>query len=127
LFDEMEKDGRIKQLDTFDVHLDREEGDDAGAEQSNEDGENGPVKYTQEEKDKIKQEFQNAVMQSAKASGAGNLPGGIKRMLSDLLNPQLDWRELLAMQIKSVIKNDYTMMRPSRKGLDAGFYWHGLR
>lgn len=128
LFDEMEKNGKIKHVDTFDVHLDREEGDDAaaGEETDNNDGSSGPAKYTQEEKEKIQQEFQNAVMQSAKASGAGNLPNGVKRLLNDLLNPQLDWRELLAMQIKSVIKNDYTMMKPSRKGLDAGFYLPGM-
>lgn len=129
LYDEMEQQGRIKHVDTFDVHLERGEGDDAGTgegEEGDNDGSTGPVKYTQEEKESIKQEFQNAVIQSAKAAGAGNMPGGVKRLLNDLLNPQLDWRELLAMQIKSVIKNDYTMMKPSRKGLDAGFYLPGM-
>lgn len=128
LYDEMEQQGRIKHMDTFDMHLDREDGDDAGASggEGDEEGKSGPAKYTQEEKDKIKQEFQNAVIQSAKAAGASNMPGGVKRLLNDLLNPQLDWRELLAMQIKSVIKNDYTMMKPSRKGLDAGFYLPGM-
>ena len=79
-----------------------------------------------EEIEKIKQEFQNAVMQSAKAAGAGNLPGGVKRMLSDLLNPQLDWRQLIAMQIQSVIRSDYTYQTPSRKGQDSGFYLPGM-
>ena len=66
-------------------------------------------------------------MQSAKVSGgAGNLPGGVKRLINKLLNPQLSWRELLPMQIQSVIKSDYTYMRPSRKGLDAGFYLPGM-
>ena len=103
------------------VHIDREEGDDEGAGASantdggdDEEGKDAPAKYTQEEKDKIKQEFQNAVMQSAKAAGAGNLPNGVKRILDKWLNPQLDWRQLLAMQIQSVIKSDYTMMNPSK-------------
>lgn len=130
LFEEMEKNGQIVET-TLDIHMDREEGDDPGAgegAQGNTESESGkgPEKYTAEEKENIKQEFQNAVMQSAKAAGAGNLPSGVKRLLKDLLNPQLDWRELLAMQIQSVIKSDYTWMNPSRKGLNDGFYLPGL-
>ena len=135
LFDEMEKNGQIVET-TLDMHIDREEGDDAGSGEGSEgntegDGEGGkgnkgPEKYTAEEKEQIKQEFQNAVMQSAKAAGAGNLPSGVKRLLDHLLNPQLDWRELLAMQIQSVVKSDYTWMNPSRKGLNEGFYLPGL-
>ena len=132
LFEQAKEDGRILEMDSFDVHLDREEGDDEGSSgpkgntDSDEEGKDGPAKYTAEEKEKIKQEFQNAVMQSAKAAGAGNLPGGVKRMLDKLLNPQLDWRELLAMQIQSIVRSDYTMMNPSRKGLNEGFYLPGM-
>ena len=132
LFEQAKEDGRILEMDSFDVHLDREEGDDEGSSgpkgntDSDEEGKDGPAKYTAEEKEQIKQEFQNAVMQSAKAAGAGNLPGGVKRMLDKLLNPQLDWRELLAMQIQSIVRSDYTMMNPSRKGLNEGFYLPGM-
>jgi len=132
LYQQAKEDGRIMEMDSFDVHLDREEGDDAGsgsASKGNTGGEEegeGPAKYTAEEKEQIKQEFQNAVMQSAKAAGAGNLPGGVKRLLNDLLNPQLDWRQLLAMQIQSVMRSDYTMATPSRKGLNEGYYLPGL-
>jgi len=133
LFKRMEEEGRIVKvpMNTLDVHLDREEGDDEGSGEgkngeSSNDGSDGPVKYTAEEKEQNKQEFQNAVMQSAKAAGAGNLPGGVKRLLDKFLNPQLDWRQLLAMQIQSVVKSDYTWMNPSRKGLNEGFYFPGL-
>jgi predicted metal-dependent peptidase len=130
LFKQAEEEGRVINIETLDMHLDREEGDDTegqGARGSgDEDGKSGPVPMTQEEKEQAKDEFQNAVMQSAKAAGAGNLPGGVKRMLDKLLNPQLDWRELLAMQIQSVVKSDYTMMNPSRKGLNEGFYLPGM-
>ena len=131
LFKQAEEEGRVINVEPLDIHLDRTEGDDEGSGQSNKgnkdsDGEDGPAKYTAEEQENNKQEFQNAVMQSAKAAGAGNLPGGVKRMLDKLLNPQLDWRELLAMQIQSVIRSDYTMMNPSRKGLNEGFYLPGM-
>ena len=132
LYQQAKEDGRIMEMDSFDVHLDREEGDDEGsgsAGKGNTDGDgdgDGPAKYTAEEKEKISQEFKNATMQAAKAAGAGNLPGGVKRLLNDLLNPQLDWRQLLAMQIQSVMRNDYTMATPSRKGLNEGYYLPGL-
>ena len=132
LFQQAKEEGRVIEINPLDVHMDREEGDDEGAlgGEGNGDEEggdkNGPAKYTAEEKEQIKQEFQNATMQAAKAAGAGNLPGGVKRMLDKLLNPQLDWRQLIAMQIQSVIKSDYTMMNPSRKGLNEGFYLPGM-
>jgi predicted metal-dependent peptidase len=50
--------------------------------------------------------------------GAGNLPAGVKRLIQELTEPQMNWRELLRMQLESTIKSDYTWMRASRKG------WH---
>ena len=135
LFQQMEENGQIIEIpmDTLDVHLDREEGDDEspdsttkGNTEGDEEGKDGPAQYTAEEKEQIKQEFQNATMQAAKAAGAGNLPGGVKRLLDKFLNPQLDWRQLLAMQIQSVMRSDYTMQTPSRKGRDEGYYFPGL-
>lgn len=128
LFQKAANEGRVITIDSFDEHIYRDgDGDDEGAgEGEGNDGTKGPVRYTKAEKDQIKQDFQNAVIQSAKAAGAGNLPGGVKRLVDKLLNPQLSWRELLPMQIQSVIKSDYTYMRPSRKGLDAGFYLPGM-
>ena len=132
LFKQAEEEGRVIDVESFDVHLDREAGDDEGAtgaegegDQEGGDGK-GPAKYTAEEKEQIAQEFKNATMQAAKAAGAGNLPGGVKRLLDKFLNPQLDWRQLLAMQIQSVMRSDYTMQTPSRKGRDEGYYFPGL-
>jgi len=127
LYQEADEQGRIKQV-SFDMHMEHEEGDDDGSggvgqEANVQDGTKGPVPMTADEKEKIKQEFKSATMQAAKAAGdAGNLPNGVKRMLDQLVNPQLDWRTLLAMQIQSVIKSDYTFSRSSRKGMDSGFF-----
>ena len=128
LFRQAEEEGRVIDMNTLDIHLDADgEGDSDGqfakpGEEGN-DGSQGPIQYTDEEKQQIENEMQSAVLQSARVSGgAGNLPSGVKRMVDALLNPQLDWRELLAMQIQSVIKSDYTYNMPSRKGLDAGMY-----
>ena len=132
LFEQAKEEGRVMDMESFDMHLDRDDGDDDGAQgeggEANSEGgdKNGPARYTAEEKDQISQEFKNATMQAAKAAGAGNLPGGVKRALDHLLNPQLDWRQLIAMQIQSVIKSDYTYQTPSRKGLNEGFYLPGM-
>jgi len=39
-------------------------------------------------------------------------------MIKDLTEPKMNWREILRQQIQSTIRNDYTFMRPNRKG------WH---
>tara|TARA_B100000900_G_scaffold413005_1_gene435983 strand:- start:835 stop:1839 length:1005 start_codon:yes stop_codon:yes gene_type:complete len=134
LFRQAEEEGRVINLESLDVHLDM--GDDQGEQaegntpapgEEGNDGKTAPIKYSDEEKEQIKNEMQSAVLQSAKVAGsAGNLPSGVKRMVDGYLNPQLSWKELLAMQIQSVIKSDYTMMNPSRKGMDAGIYLPGM-
>lgn len=130
LWEEAEQEGRIKYVNSFDMHLDPDgngdgEPQDAPGEGDN-DGSKGPIQYSQDERDSISHDFRQAVEQAARANGAGNLPAGIKRMMDSLLNPQLDWRELLAMHIKSVLKNDYTFQRFSRKGLESGIFLPGM-
>lgn len=131
LYQEAEEDGRVIDMATLDMHLDGDgDGDEANGAAPGEpgnDGSQGPIKYSDEEKEQIKNEMQSAVLQSAKVSGgAGNLPSGVKRLVDSLLNPQIEWQELLAMQIQSVIKSDYTFQTPSRKGMDSGIYLPGM-
>jgi predicted metal-dependent peptidase len=102
-------DQMLKQL--VDEHLDGEgDGDKSGA--------NGKPKLSEEERKKIRDEIKEAMIQAAQASGSGNLPKNVQRMIKDLTEPQMDWRELLQQQIESVIKSDFSWMRPSRRS------WH---
>ena len=82
------------------------------------DGKDGQPQYTKEELKQIRDEIRDAVMQAASAAGAGNVPANIQRMIKELTEPKMNWREILRQQIQSTIKNDYTFMRPNRKG------WH---
>jgi predicted metal-dependent peptidase len=96
----------------LDEHLDGDgdgEGDDEGG--------NRP-KLSKAEMDAIRDEIKEAVLQAAQAVGAGNLPAGVKRMIKDLTEPVISWQELLQQQIQSIIKDDFTWLRPSRRG------WH---
>jgi predicted metal-dependent peptidase len=84
----------------------------------NQDGKGGKPQYSKEELKQIRDEMREAVMQAAQAAGAGNIPASVARMIKDLTEPKMNWREILRQQIQSTIKNDYTFMRPNRKG------WH---
>jgi predicted metal-dependent peptidase len=83
-----------------------------------EDGKDGQPKYTKEELKQIRDEIREATMQAAQAAGAGNTPASVARMIKDLTESKMNWRQLLRQQIQSIVKNDYTFMRPNRKG------WH---
>jgi len=81
-------------------------------------GKDGQPKYSKEEMKQIRDEVREATMQAAQAAGAGNTPASVQRMIKDLTEAKMNWREILRQQIQSTIKNDYTFMRPNRKG------WH---
>jgi predicted metal-dependent peptidase len=100
----------------LDDHLDGKNGDSNGDGDS--DGDVLRPTLTEEERQAIRDEFKEAVLSAAQTCGANDLPAGVKRMIKDLTEPQMNWRELLRMQLESTIKSDYTWMRASRRG------WH---
>ena len=121
LYEKAEKLDIGKLLDQMiDEHLDGEgdeeqDGDGDGDEKEGK----GRPKLTAEERQQIKDEIKEAMLAAAATvDGAGNLPAGVKRLIQELTEPQMNWRELLRMQLESTIKSDYTWMRASRKG------WH---
>jgi predicted metal-dependent peptidase len=125
LFDEAKKNGEefLEQLgEMLDEHLDLE-GD--GTEEDNKDGKGRP-KYSKGELDQIKDEIKEAMINSAQTAGAGNVPGGVQRLIKELTEPKMNWRELLRQQIQSTIKSDYTFSRPSRKGWHTGAILPGM-
>ena len=107
IFDEMDEEELNALGQLLDDHIDW--GDDKG---------NGQPKYSKEELKQIRDEIREATMQAAQAAGAGNTPASVQRMIKELTEPKMNWREILRQQIQSTIKNDFTFMRPNRKG------WH---
>ena len=81
-------------------------------------GQDNRPSYTKEELKQIRDEIRDATMQAAQAAGAGNVPGSVARLIKDLTEPKMNWRQLLRQQIQSTIKNDYSFLKPNRKG------WH---
>jgi predicted metal-dependent peptidase len=87
---------------------------------SDKDGEGKSPKYSKEELKQIRDEIKEAMIQAAQAAGAGNVPGEIGRMIKEMTEPKMNWRELLRQQIQSTIKNDFSWAKPSRKGQMSG-------
>jgi predicted metal-dependent peptidase len=118
LYEKAEKIDIGKLLDQMiDEHLDGE-GDSDGDSDGEGQGKGRP-RITAEERQAIKDEIKEAMLAAAATvDGAGNLPAGVKRLIQELTEPKMDWRELLRMQLESTIKSDFTWMRASRKG------WH---
>jgi predicted metal-dependent peptidase len=81
-------------------------------------GKDGQPKYSKEELKQIRDEMREAVMAASQAAGAGNTPASVQRMIKEFTEPKMNWREILRQQIQSTIKDDYSFMRPNRKG------WH---
>ena len=136
LFKEAKKNGEeaIKQLgEMLDEHLDME-GDGEGDGEGDEEGKDGngntvskrKPKYSKEQLDQIKDEIKEGMLQAAQSAGAGNTPGEIQRMIKELTEPKMNWRELLRQQIQSTIKSDFTFSRPNRKGWQSGAILPGM-
>jgi len=103
----------------LDEHVDWESDPNEGND--SEDGKSKKSKrpsYSREELEKIRDEIKENMMSAAQAAGAGNVPKEVERMIKELTEPKMNWREILRQQIQSTIRNDYTFARPSRRG------WH---
>lgn len=127
LYENAEKIDIQKLMDMLlDEHLEEEGSGDGDGDDENKEGQNGRPKLSAAEKKQIKDEIKNAVLQSAQAAGAGNTPADIQRMIKELTQPKMTWRELLRVQLESSLKSDYTWMRPSRKGWHTGAVLPGM-
>lgn len=61
------------------------------------------------------------------AKTQGKVPAGIERYFKDILNPQLDWKELLRRFIVETIPHDFSYTRPHKKSQATGFYMPIIR
>lgn len=73
-------------------------------------------------------EWDDAVIQAAiNARGIGKLPSALERMLSQKLDPRLDWRELLARFVSRNARSDYSWITPNKRYIHQGMYLPSLR
>lgn len=119
----------LKQLgDLLDEHLEPDDGAGNGEEDGDGDKDgNGRPRLSKEQMKAVKDEIKEAMIQAAQAAGAGKTPAGIMRMIKDLTEPKMDWREVLRMNIQSIIRNDYSFQRPNRKSQHSGAVLPGMK
>lgn len=123
IYDEIFDDNNTKELDKLGELLD-EHIDWANDESSP--GNSTRPKYTKEELSAIRDEVREATIAAVQAAGAGNTPADVQRMIKELTEPKMNWRQILRQQIQSTIRSDYTFARPSRKGWHTGAILPGM-
>ena len=117
----------LKQLgDLLDEHI-KEEGPGEGDEEGEGGNGKGKPRMSKEEAQKIRDEIKEAMIQSAAAAGAGKTPAGIMRMIKDMTEPKMDWRQLVRQEIQSIVRNDYSFTRPNRKSMHSGAILPGMK
>ena len=122
LYDKAEKinvDDLIDQM--IDDHM---EGDGSESEGDGEEidgsgkGKKNRPKMSGEERERVRQEVKQAIINAAASAEAGSIPKGVERLIKQHTNPVMPWRELIQTNLTSAIRTDFSFMRPNRRG------WH---
>jgi predicted metal-dependent peptidase len=92
--------------------------DDEGGEGNGDKKGKGRPKLSEAEKEQIRQEVKQSIINAAQQADAGSVPAGVQRLIKQMTDPVMPWRELIQTNLTSAIKSDYSWMRPSRRG------WH---
>jgi predicted metal-dependent peptidase len=99
----------------IDEHMDDGDGDGEG----DEDGQGKrPRAMSKAEREALRQDLKQQIIQAARGAEAGSVPAGVQRMIQDVTEPRMPWRELIATTLTSAIRTDYSFSRPNRRG------WH---
>jgi predicted metal-dependent peptidase len=118
VYDHLEK-RKVKKEMTLDVHI------SAGKDGKN--AQNGiPIEISEDDLKGLRDEIKAKVLQAANAA-AGRMPASLKRMIDDLVEPKVNWRDLLKQSIQSCITDDFTWMRPNRKHMYGGIFLPTLK
>jgi predicted metal-dependent peptidase len=127
LYEKAEKipmDQLLQQLgDLLDEHIN----EDSGGGSGDKEGKGNKPGMSKEDAQRIKDEIKEAMIQAASAAGAGKTPAAIQRMIKDMTEPKMNWREIVRMDIQSLIKNDYAFTRPNRKSMHSGAVLPGMK
>lgn len=107
------------------------EDEDGNAEGGNDPGGMGGVKdvpaKSKAELNEIEAKVKQAVSQAAMAAKkAGKLPADMERLVSEVLEPQVAWQDVLARFLTEIARNDYSWKKPNRRYIPSGIYLPSL-
>lgn len=79
---------------------------------------------TKSQQEKQQGQWERKMIQAANsAEKRGNLPAGIKRLIDELVHPQLPWKEILKSFVRDILlSRDFSYRRPSRSSVATGIY-----
>ena len=127
LYDKAEKINISDLGELLDDHLDGEGDSDGGGEgDDDKEGKGKRPSLTAEEKKQIRDEIREAMVAAAQSAGAGKMPAAIARMIKDFTEPKMDWRQMLRMNIQSILKSNFSFSRPNRKSQHCGAILPGM-
>ena len=87
-----------------------------------------PGPASKDELEQAAQDWKVALVQAAtQAKAMGALPGAIERAVAELVEPVLDWRELLRQFVDTNARNDYQWFPPNRRYVGSGVILPSLR
>jgi predicted metal-dependent peptidase len=61
------------------------------------------------------------------ARNPGKIPAGIERAFADILNPVMDWREILRKYLVQILPHDFSYMKPHKKSYSSGFFMPSIK
>lgn len=88
----------------------------------------GDGKASADDLEQAAQEWKVATAQAAQqARTMGDMPGALERVVEDILDPVLDWKEILRRFVDTSAKNDYQWFPPNRRHIHNGLILPSLR
>ena len=116
IYEKLQKSGSTPQV-PFDCHIYSSPGESSLPDSHNDDG---PPRISDKEAAEIAQDFRDSVIDAVEknltsSNKVGTIPSEIVRLVKQLTQPKINWRELLLNTIQSHVKSDVSFMRPSRK------------
>jgi predicted metal-dependent peptidase len=80
---------------------------------------------TKENLQQIKDAIKSAMIQAASVAG-NNLPDAISRLVNAWTSSKIDWKDLVRLNIQSIVKSNYSFARPNRKSMGTSIILPGL-
>jgi predicted metal-dependent peptidase len=108
-----------------------EQDDDQGGGQLPDPGGCGAVKDTGDgspaEVRQAQADWEVALAQALQvAKQRGELPAGLARLVEEVLQPKVDWRDVLRQFLSQQARNDFSWSRPNRRFVHRGVYLPGM-
>jgi predicted metal-dependent peptidase len=126
VYDDLQK-RKVPKKITLDVHLELGNDELDGLGKTAKDGQGQTISISQEELKGIRDELKNKVLQAAQAARmAGKLPAGIERLVDELVEAKINWRDYIQESIQSQLTSDYTWHKPNRRHMGSDIIFPSL-